>query len=80
MRMVKWHEMKRKSQIFLRNIILILGINTKNNFLNTTKISDDPIENVIYKYFKTVTKKNTGKLITNLDNKKLFNLRIFQPS
>ena len=68
----------------------MLGINTEHEFLNTTNISRNPIENAIYKYenhpsviaiinhmkgtnssfsFQTVTKENTAKLITNLDNK-----------
>ena len=68
-----------------------IAINTEHEFLNTTIISHNPIENAIYKYenhpsviaiknhmkgtnssfsFQTVTKENTAKLITNLDNKK----------
>ena len=75
---------------FFVKIVPILGINTEHEFLNTTNISLNPIENAIYKYvnhpsaiaiknhmkgtnssfsFQTVTKQNTAKLITNLDNK-----------
>ena len=73
------------------NMVPNLGINTEHEFLNTTNISHNPIENAIYKYenhpsaiaiknhmkgtncsffFQTVTKANTAKLVTNLDNKK----------
>ena len=76
---------------FFLNIVPNLGITTEHEFLNTTNISHNPIENAIYKYenhptviaiknhmkettfsfsFQTVTKKNTTKLITNLDTKK----------
>ena len=76
---------------FFVNIVPNLGINTKHDVLNTTNISHNPTENVIYKYenhpsvlaiknhmkgtnssfsFQTVTKENTAKLTTNIDNKK----------
>ena len=46
--------MKRKSQTFLMiffvNIVPNLGINAEREFLNTTNISHNPVENVIYKY------------------------------
>ena len=32
------------------NIVPNLGINTKHDFLNTTNISHNPIENAVYKY------------------------------
>ena len=35
---------------FFVNIVPNLGINTKHDFLNTTNISHNPIENAIYKY------------------------------
>ena len=94
MRMVNWKDMKRKLQIFLMIFCKYfhnLGINTEHDFLNTTNISHNPIENAISKYenhlsiiavkehmkgtkssftFKTATKENTSKLITNLDNRK----------
>ena len=35
---------------FFVKIVLILGINTEHEFLNTTNISHNPIENAIYKY------------------------------
>ena len=75
---------------FFVKVVPILGINTEHEFLNTTNISHNPIENAFYKYenhpsviaiknhmkgtnssfsFQTVTKENTAKLITNLDNK-----------
>ena len=81
---------KLVSEDFFVKIVPILGINTEHEFLNTTKISHNPIENAIYKYenhpsviaiknhmkgtnstfsFQSVTKENTTKLITNLDNK-----------
>ena len=77
--------------IFFVNIVPNFGINSEHEFLNTTNISHNPIENAIYKCknhpsviairnyikgtnssfsFQTVTKENTAKLITNLDNKK----------
>ena len=85
--------MKRDANIFntfFVNIVLNLRINTEHDFLNTTNISHNRIENAIYEYenhpsitaiknhmkgtnssfsFQTVTKENTAKLITNLDNK-----------
>ena len=46
--------MKRKSQIFFMiffvNTVPNLGINTEHEFLNTTNISHNRIENAIYKY------------------------------
>ena len=45
-----------------------LGINTEHDFLNTTNISHNPIENAVYKYDITYILK------------KLFNLWIFQQS
>ena len=35
---------------FFVNIVPNLGINTEHDFLNTTYISHNPIENAIYKY------------------------------
>ena len=35
---------------FFVKIVPILGINTEHEFLNTTNISHNPIENAIYKY------------------------------
>ena len=35
---------------FFVNIVLNLGINTEHDFLNTTNISYNPIENAVYKY------------------------------
>ena len=35
---------------FFVNIVPNLGINTENDFLNTTNISHNPIENAVYKY------------------------------
>ena len=72
---------------FFVNAVPNFGINTEHNFLNTTNISHNPIENAIYHpsaiaiknhmkgakssfSFQAVTKENTAKLITNLDNKK----------
>ena len=53
---------------FFVNIVPNLGINTENDFLNTTNISHNPIENAVYKYDITYILK------------KLFNLWIFQQS
>ena len=36
--------------IFFVNIVPNLGINTEHDFLNTTYISHNPVENAIYKY------------------------------
>ena len=36
--------------IFFVKIVSILGINTEHEFLNTTNISCNPVENAIYKY------------------------------
>ena len=36
--------------IFFVNIVPNLGINAEREFLNTTNISHNPVENVIYKY------------------------------
>ena len=35
---------------FFVKIVSILGINTEHEYLNTTNISHNPIENAIYKY------------------------------
>ena len=35
---------------FFVNTVLNLGINTEHDFLNTTNISHNPIENAVYKY------------------------------
>ena len=88
------HEKEVLMQIFLMIFCKYfpnLGINAEHDFLNTTNISHNPIENAISKYenhlsiiavkehmkgtnssftFKTATKENTSKLITNLDNRK----------
>ena len=46
----RWKRSRKYFYWVFVNIVLNLGINIEHDFLNTTNISHNPIENAIYKY------------------------------